>query len=780
MDKEKRTKKQPFFETVAAEIKRSVAERRKDKGALFADISVFLAAFFFARTHILFGSYPLATAFVAVLPSRVWIGLIGAVAGALSLGRVGIIHAIIALVILLMRLVVSGSRREGGILFCEPLIMRLAAATVGAFVGAGYEMLLSGFSFPSVLFGVFGVGLTLGFAFMFSGLFFADISVREFLFGRGNIFRKREGKEAWGLTFFQGSLAISAFLLAYSLNSYTYFGISFSYIFVFLITLFVAKRFGVIRAMAIGFISSVGISASLSPAFALAGIGAGVLFNFGLGYGIVGAGLVAVGWSGYVEGMSGFLSLFPEYMIAAIISAPLIRKLHSEKREEEMEKCTDKASDMVGAYWLAERKRISSLSSLEDSLYGASDKIRNFSISDGVSDFEEFRRIVIMTFSDMNITPCEENINKLATKVYKKQKLSPSDAEPVAVGEVAERLIEELVRRIAIYEKELYESRRACALGEEYELISRMINESLLYESRESAQNEAMTALATEVFCRFGFPDGDIKVFGESQKRVVGAGLDPDGRLITSPDLKRTLEEALGVRLGDYQYFRKGDMALFSASAVSSLSVNVALAGVGASDIEVSGDTAHTFTYNSTFFAILSDGMGKGKDAKESSEFVTEYLSEMLTSNATVATSMAALNHLIRNKAQECCASLDLFSLDLIGGEGTFVKSGAAPSYVKRDKSIYRIESKTAPIGLLKSVDAEKIRVEIKSEDYIIMLSDGVSASAEDSPWLLSYLTKTPPADLAGYAEEILSLAKENSKSRDDMTVVVLKISAKG
>jgi serine phosphatase RsbU (regulator of sigma subunit) len=317
------------------------------------------------------------------------------------------------------------------------------------------------------------------------------------------------------------------------------------------------------------------------------------------------------------------------------------------------------------------------------------------------------------------------------------------------------------------------------ALADEYELISKMINESRMGQKHEMAINEYLTSLAEGVFTRYGFPEGNIKVFGDDKIRVVGAGLDADGALITAHEFKVALEEALGVRLGAYEYFRKGEMALFKCSSIASLSVVSATASSAASEKEISGDSTAFFGNGAAFFSVISDGMGSGREAKESSEFVTSYLSELLVSEVGISTAVSALSRVIRQKAGECTATLDLFRLDLIRGDALFVKCGAAPSFVKRDKSIFRIRSETAPIGLMKNVDAEKIRVEVKSGDVIIMLSDGVSASAEDSVWLLSYLSGEAPDDLSEYAEEILRLAKKNNAGRDDMSVSVIKIISK-
>lgn len=778
MDKEKTTKRPSVFENIASAI-RSEAERRKtERGALLCDIAVFLCAFFFARKHIVFGSYPLAVSLVAVLPSRVWIALIGAVTGSLSMGRSGVIHAIIALIILFLRIIISGNSGEKNqsSLFSEPLIMRLSAATIGAFVGAGYEMLLSGFSFTSVLFGVFGVGLTLGFSFVFSGLFFSDIRAADFIYGERNVFHKREGSEQLGVVFFQISFSAVALLLAMSLDAYTYFGISLSYVFAAALTLFISKRFGTVRGAAFGFISAVGVSPLYSPAFALIGAVSGFLYSFGIGYALVGSGIIFSLWGAYVGGVSGFLSLFPEYLISAVLIFTSVRKAGTERDEKKCESISGRAEEMVGASWLSETRGEDALLTLEESLMSASDRIKDFSLSDGVADFEEYRTICDKTLNDRNITVDRENINKISTKLYKKQKFSEKELDELAKIGVDSESLGKIFEKCAEYERSLYEKRRVTAMAEEYGLISKMINESRLAEKRERAINESLTDAAKEVFIKYGFPEGNIKVFGEKKIRVIGAGLDSDGRLITAPDFKLALEEALGVRLGEYEYFRRGEMALFKCSAAPSYTVDYATVSMAGSNSEISGDSSCFFGTKGSFYSVISDGMGSGKEARESSDFVTKYLSDLLLSEVGISTAAGALSHIIRHKDGECTATLDLFRLDLVFGDALFIKSGAAPSYVKRDKSIFRIRSETAPIGLMKTVDAEKIRVEVKSGDYIIMLSDGISTSVEDSAWLLSYLTREAPNDLEEYGKEIIRLAKKNTGSRDDMTVSIIKI----
>ena len=777
MNSRKKGAGSPFLSSIVESV-RSEAERKKGvKGALGVDIGVFLFSFFLAGRHIAFGAYPLASAFVAVLPARVWIAAVGAVVGSLVMGRAGIIHATVTLIILLLRVVISsGARGDSERLFGEPLIMRLCAATIGAFSGAVCEMLIRGFSLSSVLFGIGGVGLTLAFALGFSGLFYSDVSAVDFLLGKRGIFLGVRENEARRRMIFSLSFSLSVLLLSVSLIKYDYFGISLAYLFSSAVTLFIAKRFGAQKGMAIGFISSLGISAIYSPGFAILGVTAGALYPYGIGYALLGGGILFSLWAAYVGGLVGFLSVFIELLVGGALVYGLLIKTTRESESEVVTPLLKTAEDMVGASWLSRKRDGGRVTSLAYSLRSAAERIRELHGKDTEADIEEYKRICLSVVEEEKIPKNEENIEIIATKLYKKEKITREEYEALSV---TERASDKISMRVAAYEKSLYDRRRGGSSSEEYAYISRMISDSLAAEKESEAVNAPLTEAAGRVFSEMGFPDGCIKVFGEDRICVIGAGRDADGSIITSPLLKSALEQALGCRLGSYEYYRRGEMALFTASAAPSYTVDYATASASADGREPSGDSAAFFEGGTHFYAVISDGMGTGREARLSSDFVCAYLSDMLSAEVSVESTVASLGHLLRERETESSATMDLFSLCPLSGEAIFTKCGAAPSYVKRGKSIFRVRSESAPIGLMPTLDAERIRVEIKPGDTVIMVSDGVSASSSDAAWLLSFLAKADGLSAEECAVKILALAEKNSHSRDDMTVSVINVISK-
>ena len=792
---EKRTEGVGFFEGIGSAVKQGILKRRKEPSSILYDGIVIIIALLFSRFHVVFGSYPLGTAFVAVLPSSVWLALIAAVVGSLSLGQAGIIHAIVIFLVVFLRIIIAGGdRRSERSLFSEPEILRISAAAISSFIGAAYEILLRGFSAASILYGTSSVLLSAIFTFAFSGIFTSGVSFSDFIYGASALFshRKRD-RERFDVYIFEATFLLFIFLISISLKSYNLLGISPAYVFSSFITLFVARRFGALRAVAVGFVSSLGISSIYSVAFALVGLGAGLLFEAGIAYAFVGGGILLSVWSAYSGGILGFLTTFPEYTVAAMLSLPLLRKVRIEKgvRDTEISKSRE-ANDMVTATALAYRNSDAlSLDSLESSLVGISSCLHNLGAEESVVSYAEYRDVVIGCVKSFcrdcqsyplccvdNPAPCIEIVDAITEKVYNNERLFATDTVIAPkYCHSTESLFEEIEQRVAEYEADRVKRRKIEAIADEYELFSKLIREARAALEKEKIQNTTLTEKLTELFRECGLEGGVIMAFGERRKYFVGAGEDKDGSLITSPKLHAGIEEMAGVRLGTPDYYRKGDIALFECKAAPMYKIEFATVGRGSKDENVSGDTAISFeTKDGHFYSLIADGMGSGDTAHRTSHFAADFLTRILASSCTKSTAFHILNHIIKSRNVECSSSIDLFDFDLYTGEALFFKCGAAASYVKRTSSIFRIRSETAPLGLMKNLDAERIRVEVKCGDYIIMLSDGISQSTEDSTWLIELLSGEPKEDIREYAELILESAVSREKSLDDMSVSVIKV----
>ncbi len=789
--KKKKKRRIPLADVFSA----SVEKRKENPKAIIYDAAIFIIALVLARRHLIFGAHPLAIAFLAVLPSYVWCALAGAVVGSLTLGGAGFVYAVISVIVVFLRVVTSGTeKKESDILFKESLLLKMAAALIGGFTAAVYEVLLTGISWTSLLFGLSMTFIPPIIVFAISGIFYDKFTPRTLLFDKRNIFdpSKRSDKERYNIIFFQCASALAVFFIGYSLEPYTLLGISATYVFAGLLTLVVSKRFGALRAAAVGFFATLGVSAMNSVAFALAGLASGMLFSVGTAYALVGGGVCVAAWSVYSGGFRTLLEIFPEYIIAAVIGAAVLKKITIEKSVKEEEETQRRAKDMVGTMALSYRSNFGGvLPSLENSLIGLSGAVKKFAEEGARLGAEDYKIVVtdaILSYCKTcpgyrscrtnSAAPYEELTEKIAAKLLAKESVMARDFDNIPpYCHMSNRIFEVINEQAARAESERFKAYGTSTSALDLEMFAKLIGDSLSSDERERAMNSALTERLEPVARDFGPEETVIRVYGERKYHVIAAGDDSDGTQITSPEFKEKIEQILGARLGAPEFFRSGKTVLMEVDACPAFTVECASAALGGREDEISGDTVRIFeSSDDRFYVLLSDGMGTGKVAKDTSSFVGSYLAEMLDSAYPSDTVLHMLSHIIRSRGAECSATVDLFGFDLISGEATFLKSGAAPSYIKRRDSIFRIRSETAPIGLMKKVDAERIKAAVEDGDYVIMLSDGVSQSTDDAAWLLELLSKPPKSSVGEYADFILSSAVKNSKFKDDMTVVVAKI----
>ena len=788
-----------FFSRISAGARESLERRRGSLGEGVFDLLTLLVGFIFARCHLIFGAYPLGLAFAALLPCRVWLGTLGVVLGSLTMGRSGIIYAMISLIVVFLRIIVSGTDREGDedriSLFHEGLLLRMSAATIGGFITAIYEIMLSGFSLTSVAFGASMVVLPPIVVFALSGLFDAKISFRDLIFTDAPLFSKTrisEG-ERFSIIFYQCSALLLIFLISLSLKDYSLLGISFAYVFASLLTLAVARRFGALRGAVAGFAATFGISGELSVAFALMGLASGALFKLGMIYALAGGLLAAGAWGMYVGGVNGLVSILPELSLGAVAAYPLLKRTRAEKSEDSAAECGRAATDMVGTMALAYRnKYVGALGAMEAELSRIAAVVRRYNETTAAPTREELSELVYECTRKWcrdcesggdcslreELSESSPEICAMSAKLLAGERILATDFDtlPTPCHE-KEALAESVNRAVAILAREKFSAVSHDGVAEALELLSRLISEAKAIDDRERSADEELSEKLGVCLSEAGLADGVIRVFGERRRHFILAAEDASGERITSPALRSSIERIAGVKLGSPEYFRRGEMALMECTAMPVLSAECATCQLAGSSGELSGDSVQAGeSSDARFYSVISDGMGSGELAHGVSSLVCDFLSRAMDFGTGGESTLKLLNHSVKANEGECSATVDLFTLDLLRGEAVFLKSGAAPSFIKRGSSIFRIRSRTAPLGLLKELDCEKIRADVEPGDYVIMLSDGISSGLEEASWLLELLSKPKERTVQEYAEYILREARHHGCGRDDMTVAVVKI----
>jgi stage II sporulation protein E len=177
--------------------------------------------------------------------------------------------------------------------------------------------------------------------------------------------------------------------------------------------------------------------------------------------------------------------------------------------------------------------------------------------------------------------------------------------------------------------------------------------------------------------------------------------------------------------------------------------------------------------------AFISDGMGCGREASEVSRTVASFLKNILPLSYDCDHTVKMLNAFLRRRGgdsiRECSATVDLANIDLMASRASFYKSGAAPTYVLRGDSVFKIRARSIPVGIISEVDIQKTDLELYPSDIIVMISDGVTQGKEECPRLFELLKSTRSTDPRRISELVVKYALD-SGGKDDISVLVLRV----
>jgi|GEM_PF-464368 stage II sporulation protein E len=185
-------------------------------------------------------------------------------------------------------------------------------------------------------------------------------------------------------------------------------------------------------------------------------------------------------------------------------------------------------------------------------------------------------------------------------------------------------------------------------------------------------------------------------------------------------------------------------------------------------------------------FAILSDGMGAGPVAARQSSTTVSLLQKLLATGLEKDFCLQLLNSLLLLRSpEESFATLDLFVFDQFTAETELIKIGAAPTYIKRGKEVDVISSTSLPVGILKNVEPEYTRYELRENDVVVMVTDGVTDLArarahnrQKEDWIYKILIQLDLPGVDSLCRYLLEAAKieAGGSVEDDMTILVLQV----
>ena len=750
---------------------RGGAKRHAKEGLLGAALG--LSGYLLGACALPFGVYPLGLALLCAAPQRIaWI-LVGLCASALSLGDSAFIYifayATAITVRLLSKLLSEPAGEQASTpLFTESIYLRMATAEVSAFMIGLYTVIINGFQY----YHLWGTAVAMIAAplatFVYSGCFI-----------KGN------------RRFFDFALTALFASVSYSIRDMYFIGISVGVFFTFFIALFVCRRRGIWQGAVVGLITGLAYSPAYAPVFVIAPIAAGAIWSISAVGAVVAAGAAGMIWGFYVEGIGAMSRLLPAMILAsacylwaqklsffpaardllfsgrycADMNRALIDRESRSKTEDKLSSLGDAFSSLSDIFYnLSERLGRPGVPELERMCDGVYDRYcpscPNREICWGI-EYAESRELLAMLGEKLSSGGVADTCD---LPDYMRRRCQ---ALPGIIGEINERSAE-LFRMASTSEKtEIF--------AMDYAAISDILRDA---EEESRAENESGDDLRdrlSELFSEYGFGEGGVSVYGKRLRRIVARGFDISGAGIGMKELRSKVEKICGFPVSEPTIeIKEGFLTLRMSAARTCRAVSTSrVENVGR---EECGDTVSYFeNCEDKFYALISDGMGKGRAAAFTSGVSSMFVKKMLGAGNRVPTVIKMLNSFVRSKPEECSATLDLMELDLLSGRVEFYKCGAAATYVKRGDNLFKLAAETVPLGILKATDAAKLSFDSEPGDVIIMMSDGIAQGDEDCIWLIELLSKEWEPNPETMAKKIIAAAREHG-SDDDASVILVKV----
>lgn len=579
------------------------------------------------------------------------------------------------------------------------------------------------------------------------------------------------------------------------------------------------SSFGVARGALVGLSGGLFLPPDRLPAFILAGAVTGALSGswhtlLGRGYcraiGLLAGSVAAVAWCLYSGGLGTLAGLAPEILIVSAVLLPFFAYdgcklpdhwcgvLPDTRRSEQ--------TAVAEAALRGREKKLSDLGtglrSLGELLTGVSEKL----VMPGKRELQAMAESCLDVYCERcaqrhrcretDYDQWQEMLTRFAQALTEDGGVCGRDV-PAAFASrccVMGRVLDEINATAARRMSERRSGDRLRVAAEDYLHMGQLLAESARLEAAEGMVDKALTAQLAKMLSCNDFAAGSVTAYGTRYKRIFVHDIDLGGTRMGGEEIMALFGKAVGMPLSPPTFSLDGallSMELHTRHCAhctwgrctrSAAAMEEARQGDGtyedatdAIDIR-SGDTVSAFVGDGRQYMLLSDGMGTGRMAALTSSMAATFLEQLLTAGAALETALKMLNGVLRAGCDECAATIDLCEIDLVTMEVCFVKSGAAPSFVLRDGSLFRLQSKTVPIGILRALDAERIRFTVQPGDVIVMLSDGIARSFEECPWLLDLLTTSEDlrqGQVQRAAEEIVAEAARHG-AIDDITAGVI------
>ncbi len=246
-------------------------------------------------------------------------------------------------------------------------------------------------------------------------------------------------------------------------------------------------------------------------------------------------------------------------------------------------------------------------------------------------------------------------------------------------------------------------------------------------------------------------------------------------------EIAEIVSQVLGVQmLPDEESCKSSSSCTLTLKEKEAMGITTGVARLKKDKAKVSGDSFSFFrTREGKYIAVVSDGMGSGREANRLSETAIGLFEQLLDCGLSIRLALSLVNMMIEITSPEKYATMDISSIDLYTGETEFYKMGAMPSLVINGRALDFVQNSNLPAGLQeKPIAYEKKR--ISDGEFIIMMTDGAYdrlSNGNEKTLLEKVVNLKNTLNPQELAEHLLKSSCENTQEvSDDMTILVAKL----
>jgi stage II sporulation protein E len=249
--------------------------------------------------------------------------------------------------------------------------------------------------------------------------------------------------------------------------------------------------------------------------------------------------------------------------------------------------------------------------------------------------------------------------------------------------------------------------------------------------------------------------------------------------------LSKVLEDKIVIQKNNCGQKRETNLCVNTYASQDKYMLQIGIARKTKEGSPISGDTSTSLKLeDGKYLLAISDGMGTGPKARQSSKIAIKMLERLLSSGFDKDSSIELINSTLSANAgdEDTYATLDIAILDLYAGNIEFIKNGACPTYIKQKGKAQIIKALSLPAGILENISLVVYDKDIENNDILVMCSDGIMESNQEYQnkelWVKDILENIETDNVQKIADIITKEAIDNGygQVKDDMTIIVAKM----